>query len=125
METARIKVESNATHSFPLIIAVRQTTGILSWQIPLLIDGIDLNSVTYNKTSRVLCSTKYYRYAIRDQKEFVIVSISTASQANVFFNLSVTEVADFYLRYIYYTIFKEHTSYSINGLKDILEISIE
>ncbi|XP_032663534.1 SID1 transmembrane family member 1-like isoform X2 [Odontomachus brunneus] len=99
LETARIKVESNATHSFPLIIAVRQTTGILSWQIPLLVDSTDLNSVTYNKTSRILCSTKYYRYAVRDEKEFIIVSISTASRANVFFNLSVTEIVteDFYL----------------------------
>lgn len=108
LKTAKIELESNATHSFPLIIAVRQTTGILSWQIPLLVDGTGLNSVTYNKTSRILCSTKYYRYAIRNEKEFVIVSISTASQANVFFNLSVTEVVDFYLRYMYKTIFKKH-----------------
>lgn len=99
LETARIKIESNATNSFPLVVAVRQTTGIISWQIPLLVDGIGLNSVTYNKTSRILCSTKYYRYAIRDEKEYVIVSISTASHTNVLFDLSVTEVIDFYLRY--------------------------
>lgn len=109
LETARIKVESNATHSLPLIIAVRQPTGILSWQIPLLVDGTDSNSLTYNKTSRILCSMKYYRYAtIGDEKELVIVSISTASQANVFFKLSVVEVTDFYLRYVYCITFKEH-----------------
>lgn len=102
LETASIKVESNATHSFPLIIAVRQTTGILSWQIPLLVDSTGLNSVTYNKTSRILCSTKYYRYATRDFEEFVVVSISTSSHTNVFFNLSVVEVTDFYLRYVHY-----------------------
>ncbi|XP_011155014.1 SID1 transmembrane family member 1 isoform X2 [Harpegnathos saltator] len=97
LETARIKIESNAIHSFPLIISVRQTTGILSWQIPLLIDSTDLNTRIYNKTSRILCSTKYYPYAIRDEKELVIVSISTASQTNIFFNLNVTEITDFYL----------------------------
>ncbi|XP_014484274.1 PREDICTED: SID1 transmembrane family member 1-like isoform X2 [Dinoponera quadriceps] len=97
LETARIKIESNATHSFPLIIAVRQTTGILSWQIPLLVDSTGLNSVTYNKTSRTLCSTKYYRYAVKDPKDFIIVSISTASRTNVFFNLTVMEVIDFRL----------------------------
>jgi len=99
LETARIKIESNATHSLPLIIVVRQTTGILSWQIPLLVNSVDLDNVIYNKTSRTLCSTKYYRYAQNDE-EYVIVGISTASQENVFFDISVMEVRDFYLRYI-------------------------
>jgi len=84
----------------PLIVVVRQTTGILSWQIPLLVESTDLNSVTYNKTSRTLCSTKYYRYAPKDEEEFVIVDISTASHENISFTLSVVEVKDFYLRYI-------------------------
>jgi len=98
LETARIKIESNATHSLPLIIVVRQTTGILSWQIPLLVNSVDLDNVIYNKTSRTLCSTKYYRYAQNDE-EYVIVGISTASRENVFFDISVMEVRDFYLRY--------------------------
>ncbi|XP_071555084.1 SID1 transmembrane family member 1 isoform X1 [Temnothorax nylanderi] len=96
LETARIKIESNATHSLPLIIVVRQTTGILSWQIPLLVNGVNLDTVTYNKTSRTLCSTKYYRYAQNDE-EYVIVGISTASRDNVFFQISVVEITDFYL----------------------------
>ncbi|XP_072758199.1 SID1 transmembrane family member 1 [Anoplolepis gracilipes] len=95
LETARIEIESNATHSLPLIVIVRQTTGILSWQIPLLVDGA--NSVVYNKTSRILCSTKYYRYTPKDEGEYVIVGISTASHENIFFNLSVVKVDDFYL----------------------------
>lgn len=97
METARIKIESNAIHSFPLIIVVRQTTGILSWQIPLLVDSKD--TVIYNKTSRTLCSTKYYRYAQNDE-EYVIVGISTASRENILFDISVVEVQDFYLRFV-------------------------
>ncbi|CAL1681359.1 unnamed protein product [Lasius platythorax] len=95
-ETARIQIESNATHSLPLIVIVRQTTGILSWQIPLLVESAD-SSVVYNKTSRTLCSTKYYRYAPKDEEEYVIVGISTASRENIWFNLSVAEVTDFYL----------------------------
>ncbi|KAH0946843.1 hypothetical protein HN011_008569 [Eciton burchellii] len=97
LETARIKIESNATHNLPLIVVVRQTTGILSWQIPLLVNSKNIDYVTYNKTSRTLCSTKYYRYASKDESEFVIVGISTASHENVFFKLSVVEVKDFYL----------------------------
>ncbi|XP_012233210.1 SID1 transmembrane family member 1 [Linepithema humile] len=97
LETARVRIESNATHNLPLIVVVRQTTGILSWQIPLLVESTDLKYVTYNKTSRTLCSTKYYRYAPKDEEEFVIVGISTASHENIFFNISVVEVKDFYL----------------------------
>ncbi|XP_029169765.1 SID1 transmembrane family member 1-like [Nylanderia fulva] len=96
LETARIKIESNATHSLPLIVIVRQTTGILSWQIPLLVESAD-SSVVYNKTSRTLCSTKYYRHAPKDDDAYVIVGISTASHKNISFNLSVVEVMDFYL----------------------------
>ncbi|XP_011060636.1 PREDICTED: SID1 transmembrane family member 1-like isoform X1 [Acromyrmex echinatior] len=96
LETARITIESNATHSLPLIIVVRQTTGILSWQIPLLVNSADLDTVIYNKTSRTLCSTKYYRYAQNDD-EHVIVGISTASHENITFSISVVEVMDFYL----------------------------
>lgn len=99
LETARIKIESNATHSLPLIIVVRQTTGILSWQIPLLVNSADLDTVIYNKTSRILCSTKYYRYS-QDDEEYVIVGISTASRENIFFEISVSEVTDFYLRFV-------------------------
>jgi len=105
LETARIKIESNATHNLPLIVVVRQTTGILSWQIPLLVNSKNIDYMTYNKTSRTLCSTKYYRYASKDESEFVIVGISTASHENVFFKLSVVEVKDFYLRYV--TLFKQ------------------
>lgn len=83
-----------------MIVVVRQTTSILSWQIPLLVKSTDLSSVTYNKTSRTLCSTKYYRYASEDEEEFVIVGISTASRDNIFFNISIVEVKDFYLRYM-------------------------
>ncbi|KAL0130708.1 hypothetical protein PUN28_002379 [Cardiocondyla obscurior] len=97
LETARIKIESNATHSLPLIIVVRQTTSILSWQIPLLVNSVDLDTVAYSKTSRTLCSTKYYRYAQNDE-EYIIVGISTASHDNVSFDISVVEVQDFYLR---------------------------
>ncbi|EGI61710.1 SID1 transmembrane family member 1, partial [Acromyrmex echinatior] len=105
LETARITIESNATHSLPLIIVVRQTTGILSWQIPLLVNSADLDTVIYNKTSRTLCSTKYYRYAQNDD-EHVIVGISTASHENITFSISVVEVMDFYLRHVFVLSYK-------------------
>lgn len=80
-------------------MAVRQKTGILSWQIPLLVDSVSSEPLAYSKTSRTLCATKYYRYSAKDNQELIIVSISTASSENVVFNISVVEMTDFYLRY--------------------------
>ncbi|KZC10355.1 SID1 transmembrane family member 1 [Dufourea novaeangliae] len=98
METARIDVESNATHDLPLIVVVRQKRGILSWQIPLVVNNMYFNDLTYNKTSRTLCSTKEYRNEPGAQEEFVTVSLSTASHINIAFTLIVTEDFHFYLR---------------------------
>ncbi|XP_054015847.1 SID1 transmembrane family member 1-like [Hylaeus anthracinus] len=99
MDSTRIEVESNATHDLPLIVVVRQKKGILSWQIPLVVDSMHFNDVAYNKTSRTLCSTKDYQNKQGDeQEEFVTVSLYTASHKNVSFKLNVTQDTQFYLR---------------------------
>lgn len=100
LKTARIQVQSDATSDLPLIVVVRQDRGILSWQIPLIIESVNFDPLKYNKTSRTLCSTKYYKsdYHDADDQDFISVSISTASHTNIFFNLSVTEETDFNIR---------------------------
>lgn len=99
METARIEVESNATHDIPLIVVARQKRGILSWQIPLIVNSMHFQDLVYNKTSRTLCSTKYYWSEPRDQEEFVALTLSTGSHRNISFKLNMTHVNNFYLRY--------------------------
>ncbi|XP_076239058.1 SID1 transmembrane family member 1 [Calliopsis andreniformis] len=96
-EAARIDVESNATHDLPLIVVARQKRGILSWQIPLVVNSMYFNKQFYNKTSRTLCSTKYYSSEPDDEEEFVTVSISTSSYKNISFGLNMTEDSHFYL----------------------------
>ncbi|XP_017888453.1 SID1 transmembrane family member 1-like [Ceratina calcarata] len=97
METARIEVESNATHDQPLIVVVRQKREILSWQIPLVVNSMYFGEVEYNKTSRTLCSAKYYRSGSDDEEEFVAVTLSTVSHKNIFFKLNMTQEYHFYL----------------------------
>ncbi|KAG7214138.1 hypothetical protein KM043_001492 [Ampulex compressa] len=98
MESTRIKVESNATHSLPLIVVVRQKNGLLSWQIPLTVKSMYFDIRYYNTTTRTLCAAKYYQEEPNDESEkFIAVSISTASPTNVSFNLNVVRVEDFYL----------------------------
>ncbi|XP_043262716.1 SID1 transmembrane family member 1-like [Colletes gigas] len=99
METARIKVESNATHDLPLIIVARHKKGILSWQIPLVVDSLYFNDSIYNKTSRTLCSTENYNSEWKNIRgEFVTITLSTADDRNVLFKLNVTHYTEFYLR---------------------------
>ncbi|XP_066599229.1 SID1 transmembrane family member 1-like [Prorops nasuta] len=97
IETARICVESNATHNSPLIVVARQRQGTLSWQLPFIIENKNFTS-SYNRTSRLLCSTKYYHSSIGEQKEFVFISISTASDIYVNFQLTVVKEAHFYMK---------------------------
>ncbi|KAK2580071.1 hypothetical protein KPH14_012354 [Odynerus spinipes] len=100
LKTARIEVQSNATSNQPLIIVVRQDRGILSWQIPLVVESTHFSPLSYNKTSRTLCSTKYYKssYHNIDEQDFISVIVSTASHTNISFNLEVAEQTDFNIR---------------------------
>ncbi|XP_046145976.1 SID1 transmembrane family member 1-like isoform X1 [Osmia bicornis bicornis] len=97
METARLEVESNATTDVPLIVVVRQKKGILSWQIPLVVNSMYFNDLAYNKTDRTLCSPKYYQSEAENQDEFLTVSLSTGSHENILFKLNMTKVLHFYL----------------------------
>ncbi|XP_017792434.1 PREDICTED: SID1 transmembrane family member 1-like [Habropoda laboriosa] len=97
VKTAKIEVESNATHDLPLIVVARQKKGILSWQIPLVVTSMYFGDVAYNKTSRILCSNKYYSNQLEDQEEFVTVSLSTANHRNISFKLNMTKETHFYL----------------------------
>ncbi|XP_057331500.1 SID1 transmembrane family member 1-like [Microplitis mediator] len=98
-DTARINVQSNATSEKPLLVVVKQKKGILSWQIPLLIDSKNTNPLWYNKTSRTLCSSKYYNQLNKIELDInnVIVSIFTSSESPLSFNLTVVLENDFYL----------------------------
>ncbi|PBC32161.1 SID1 transmembrane family member [Apis cerana cerana] len=97
METVRIEVESNATSNLPLIVVVRQKKEFLSWQIPLIVKSMYFNNSEYNKTSRTLCSTNYNLNGLKQEKEFMIISVSTTNHQNISFILNVTKEHNFYL----------------------------
>ncbi|XP_012263684.2 SID1 transmembrane family member 1-like [Athalia rosae] len=98
LDGARIKVESNANSDLPLIVVVRQAKGILSWQLPFSVKTAGDSNVTFSTTSRTLCpSSSYQNFQSGGRKEFVTVSISTASESNIEFSLNVSQVNDFYI----------------------------
>ncbi|XP_034934611.1 SID1 transmembrane family member 2-like [Chelonus insularis] len=99
-ESARINVESNATIEDPLLVVVKQRVGILSWQIPLLVERNNSIPQLFHKTSRTLCSSRDYRSnlePLKGDRDTIVVSIFTGSDSSVSFNLTVDLEDDFYL----------------------------
>uniref|UniRef100_A0ABD2X204 SID1 transmembrane family member 1 n=1 Tax=Trichogramma kaykai TaxID=54128 RepID=A0ABD2X204_9HYME len=102
-EGSKLTVESeDATLENPLIVVVRQKSGVLSWQVPLLPDiGENVDSADFsNKTSRTLCPSHHYK-AIRnstDVDKYATVTISTDSPKTISFKLRLSRLTDFYLR---------------------------
>lgn len=94
----------NATQDHPLIVVVKKNKAILSWQIPLLVNGDYSGTLVYNSTSRTLCSTKYYNKLLSsgdDDEDNVTVSISTTSRnKRITFALMVKQIKGFYLKWV-------------------------
>lgn len=95
---ARIMVEcKNSNRSYPVLVVVRQQKGVLSWQLPLVVDS-KTNLFEYARTSRTLCpDSNYYSPHIQrvGNVNDVIVSVSTASPYGLNFSLHVSHETNF------------------------------
>ncbi|XP_066991155.2 SID1 transmembrane family member 1 [Anabrus simplex] len=96
---ARVQVECvDSNRSFPVLVVVRQQKGVLSWQLPLVVESKGV-MYQYERTSRTLCPDNNYYLTqskeLRVTSQDVIVSISTASPHNLTVQLTVVLVEDF------------------------------
>jgi hypothetical protein len=101
LSSVRIIVESqDAISNYPLSVVVKQKQGILSWEIPLLVQNKRLlNPIPYNLTSRTLCPSKYYKtIKLTEMDEYVTITISTASLKNISFYLELRPIQNFYVQ---------------------------
>ncbi|KAL7298330.1 hypothetical protein TKK_0008676 [Trichogramma kaykai] len=105
-EGSQLIVESlDATLENPLFVVVRQKSGVLSWQVPLLPDTgeiVDLPRFS-RRTSRMLCPSQHYIYKkpiknSMDVDKYATVTISTDSPENINFKLRLSRLPDFYMR---------------------------
>lgn len=85
-DPARILVEcTDSNRSYPVLIVVKQQKGVLSWQLPLLVDT-KTGTFNYSRTSRTLCpgNNNYLMSKHVDENPNVIlVSVSTRSSQNL------------------------------------------
>jgi len=95
---ARIMVESNnSNRSYPVMVVVQQQKGVLSWQLPLVVES-GTNLFEYARTSRTLCPDYTYPSPHSQGVGYgneVIVSVSTASPHNLNVSLLVSQEIDF------------------------------
>ncbi|GLH03025.1 Sid-1-related C [Gryllus bimaculatus] len=89
--------DSNRT--YPILIVVRQQKGVLSWQLPLIVETATSRR-EYYRTNRTLCpdNNYYLESQLTASSRDVIVSISTASPHNVTFSLLVKTVDNFFVQ---------------------------
>ncbi|XP_077285102.1 SID1 transmembrane family member 1-like isoform X2 [Arctopsyche grandis] len=87
-------VSSEATRNNPIFITARQQKGILSWQLPVVIDDKEMDHL-----SRTLCPNK--NYFITDSSESIqnhtIINVYTSSDIDIVFSLEINLVENFYL----------------------------
>ncbi|PNF38902.1 SID1 transmembrane family member 1 [Cryptotermes secundus] len=100
-QPARIMVEcKNSSRSYPVLVVVRHQKGVLSWQLPLVVDS-RTNLFEYVHTSRTLCPNSNYD-SLNIQRvgnvNDVIVSVSTARPYNLNFSLLVSHETNFSIR---------------------------
>ncbi|XP_069691138.1 SID1 transmembrane family member 1-like isoform X2 [Periplaneta americana] len=100
IQPARIMIECrDSNRSYPVLIVVRQQKGVLSWQLPLVVES-RTNLFEYARTSRTLCpDNNYYapHHHSTGSTNEVIVSVSSASPRNLSFSLRVDEEKDFFI----------------------------
>ncbi|PSN48776.1 SID1 transmembrane family member 1 [Blattella germanica] len=88
---ARITLECHdSNRSYPVLVVVRQQKGVLSWQLPLIVESRS-KMFEYARTSRTLCADNNYYLphstVLKSNPNEVIVSVSTSSPKNVTFSL--------------------------------------
>lgn len=95
---ACVSVESyDSNKTFPVLVVVRQQRGIMSWQLPLIVETLR-SSREYYKTNRTLCPhNNYATSGYSASTEDFIVSISSESLHNVSFSLFVKTVDYFFI----------------------------
>ena len=86
-------VESDTSDSsVPVLVVVRHQTGVLSWQLPMLIQDQESEAtVVYTAVNRTICPEEIWsKPGVLDFSDHrVTISISTASESAVPFSMSL------------------------------------
>uniref|UniRef100_A0A8C6ESV8 SID1 transmembrane family member 1 n=2 Tax=Marmota marmota marmota TaxID=9994 RepID=A0A8C6ESV8_MARMA len=94
----RVYVNSSSENlNYPVLVVVRQQKEVLSWQVPLLFQGLYQRSYNYQEVSRTLCPSK----ATNETgllEQLIFVDVASMAPLGAHYKLLVTKIKNFQLR---------------------------
>ncbi|XP_045396214.1 SID1 transmembrane family member 1 isoform X2 [Lemur catta] len=94
----RVYVNSSSENlNYPVLVVVRQQKEVLSWQVPLLFQGLYQRSYNYQEVSRTLCPSEATNETGPLEK-LIFVDVASMAPLGAQYTLLVTKLKHFQLR---------------------------
>ncbi|XP_028608247.1 SID1 transmembrane family member 1 isoform X5 [Grammomys surdaster] len=94
----RVHVNSSSDNlDYPVLVVVRQQKEVLSWQVPLLFQGLYQRSYNYQEVSRTLCPSKATNET-GPLEQLIFVDVASMAPHGAHYKLLVTKIKHFQLR---------------------------
>ncbi|XP_007956371.1 SID1 transmembrane family member 1 [Orycteropus afer afer] len=98
VNAVRVYVNSSSENlDFPVLVVVRQQKEVLSWQVPLLFQGLYQRSYNYQEVSRTLCPSEATNET-GPLEQLIFVDVASMAPRGAEYKLLVTKIKHFQLR---------------------------
>ncbi|XP_049732588.1 SID1 transmembrane family member 1 isoform X3 [Elephas maximus indicus] len=98
VNAVRVYVNSSSENlDFPVLVVVRQQKAVLSWQVPLLFQGLNQRSYSYQEVSRTLCPSEATNET-GPLEQLIFVDVASMAPQGAQYKLLVTKIKHFQLR---------------------------
>ncbi|XP_006884342.1 PREDICTED: SID1 transmembrane family member 1 isoform X2 [Elephantulus edwardii] len=97
VNAVRVYVNSSSENlDFPVLVVVRQQKGVLSWQVPLLFQGLYHKSYNYQEVGRTLCPSEATNET-GPLEQLIFVDVASMAPRGAQYKLKVTKIKHFQL----------------------------
>ncbi|XP_022360713.1 SID1 transmembrane family member 1 isoform X5 [Enhydra lutris kenyoni] len=98
VNAVRVYVNSSSENlDYPVLVVVRQQKGVLSWQVPLLFQGLYQRTYNYQEVSRTLCPSEATNET-GPLEQLVFVDVASMAPLGAQYKLLVTKIKHFQLQ---------------------------
>ncbi|ELK18174.1 SID1 transmembrane family member 1 [Pteropus alecto] len=98
VNAVRVYVNSSSENlDYPVLVVVRQQKGVLSWQVPLLFQGLYQKSYNYQEVSRTLCPSEATNET-GPLEQLIFVDVASMAPLGAQYKLLVTKIKHFQLQ---------------------------
>ncbi|XP_030185927.1 SID1 transmembrane family member 1 isoform X2 [Lynx canadensis] len=98
VNAVRVYVNSSSENlDYPVLVVVRQQKAVLSWQVPLLFQGLYQRSYNYQEVSRTLCPSEATNET-GPLEQLIFVDVASMAPLGAQYKLLVTKIQHFQLQ---------------------------